>query len=90
MRSFKDSQVNPLQLDADFTNQQIQSILRDPSSGHHDHSRPPDMDGHTCTGARIKIRLRGVPRRARGTEKVNGEKRQSKEMNSESAQEEVS
>jgi hypothetical protein len=48
------------------------------------------MGGHTCTRGKIKIRLNGVPRSARGTEKVNGKNQQSKEINPDSAEEEVS
>jgi hypothetical protein len=50
----------------------IHSIFRDPRPGHYNDSRPPSMDGHTCTGGGIKIPLKGVPRGAPGTEKING------------------
>jgi flavin reductase (DIM6/NTAB) family NADH-FMN oxidoreductase RutF len=48
----------------------VRSIFRDPRPGHHHDSSPPDMDGHTCTRDGIKIRLKGLPRSARGIEKL--------------------
>jgi hypothetical protein len=48
------------------------------------------MDGHTYTRGIIKMRLKRVPRSARGTEKVNGKNQQRKGMNPESAEEEES
>jgi hypothetical protein len=48
------------------------------------------MDTHTCTGGRIKVPRKGVPRSTPGTEKVNGKNQQSKGMNADSAEEEVS
>jgi hypothetical protein len=48
------------------------------------------MDVHTCTGGRIKTRLKDVPKSVPGTEKVNGKSQQSKGMNPDSAEEDVS
>jgi hypothetical protein len=48
------------------------------------------MDGHTYTRCRRKIRVNGVPRSATGTEKVNGKNRQSKGMNPDGTEEDIS
>jgi hypothetical protein len=48
------------------------------------------MDDHTCTGGRIKIGLKDIPRSAPDTEKANGKNQQLKEMNPDSAEEEES
>jgi hypothetical protein len=48
------------------------------------------MNDHTCTGGRTKIPWKGVPRSTPGTEKVNGNNQQSKGMNPDSVEEEVS
>jgi hypothetical protein len=48
------------------------------------------MDTHTCTGGRIKVPRKGVPRSTPSTEKVNGKNQQSKEMNADSAEEDIS
>jgi hypothetical protein len=63
----------------------IHSSFRDPGPDHHSDSRPPNIDGYTCTKHRTEVRLKGVPRSARGTDKVNGKNRQSKGMNADRA-----